>query len=92
MLHHLQTYFHDESALATHPAQTQLAGLAQVKVYKKTKCFRQKHRNLTNLHIYTNHHEGQKLQQCLAGNVNLRGIFLMFGGLISVAAIVAVVC
>jgi hypothetical protein len=30
-------------------------------------------------------------QQCLARDVNLRGIFLVFGGLISVAAIVAAV-
>jgi hypothetical protein len=36
MLHHWQTCFHDEFAAASHPAQAQLAGPAQVKVYKTT--------------------------------------------------------
>jgi hypothetical protein len=77
--------------LATHPAQAQLAGPAQVKVYKKTQCFKQKLRNLMNSHIYTNRHEGQMFQQYLASNVNLRGIFFVFGGLIRIATIIAAV-
>jgi hypothetical protein len=55
--------------------------------FTKTKCFRQMQRNLMNLHIYTNRHEGQMFQQYLASDVNLWGIFFMFGSLISIATI-----
>jgi hypothetical protein len=50
-----------------------------------------KYYNLMNLHMYRNGHEGQLLHQCLARDVNLRGIFLMFGGLIAITAILAAV-
>jgi hypothetical protein len=36
-----------------------------------------------------NGHEGQMFHQCLARDVNLRGIFLMFGGMVAIIAIVA---
>jgi hypothetical protein len=50
-----------------------------------------KHYNLTNLHIYIDRHEGQMFRQYSAGDINLRGILLIFGGFFSVVAATTVV-
>jgi hypothetical protein len=69
--------------------QAQLAGPAQVKVYK-TSCLDKilQPNEFTYVH---NGHEGQMYHQCLARDVNLRGIFLMFGGMITITAVVAAI-
>jgi hypothetical protein len=47
--------------------------------------------NLMNLQIYTNSHEGQMFRRYLACDVNLRGVFLMLGGMITITANVAAI-
>jgi hypothetical protein len=75
--------------VALHPARAQLAGPAQVEVYK-TNCLDKilQPNEFTYVH---DSHEGQVVHQCLARDVNLRGFFLMFGGMIAIAAVVATI-
>jgi hypothetical protein len=89
MLHHYQIHSQDEFVEASHPAQAQLPVPAQVKVYKTTCSDKILHPNeFTYVH---NGHEGQMYHQYLARDVNLRGIFLMFGGMIAITAVVAAI-
>jgi hypothetical protein len=38
-----------------------------------------------------NDHKGKMIHQCLAHDVNLRGIFLMFGGMVAITAVVVAI-
>jgi hypothetical protein len=67
----------------------QLPGPAQVKVYK-TACSDKM--LLPNEFTYVhNDHEGQMFHQCLARDVNLRGIFLMFRGMVAITTVVVAI-
>jgi hypothetical protein len=76
--------------VVSHPAQAQLPGPAQVKVYKTTCSDKMLQPNkFTYVH---NGHEGQMFYQRLARDVNLRGILFMtraFFGIITVVAAIA---
>jgi hypothetical protein len=75
--------------VASHPAQAQLAGLAQVKVYKTTCSDKILQPNkVTNVH---KGHEGQMFQQRSASDINLRGTLFMFRTFFSIATTAAAV-
>jgi hypothetical protein len=75
--------------VASHPAQAQLPGPAQVKVYKTACSDKMLQPNeFTYVH---NDHEGQMFHQCLARDVNLRGIFLMFRGMVAITTVVVAI-
>jgi hypothetical protein len=78
---------HDEFVVASHPAQAQLPGPAQVKVYK-TACS-DKMSQLNKFTYVHNGHEGQMFHQRLARNVNLRGILFMTRAFFSIVTAAA---
>jgi hypothetical protein len=89
MLRHGQSYYQIESALATHPAQAQLAGPVQVKVYK-TSCSDKvaQPKRFTYLHRSP---QRASFSAILASDINLRRIFFVLRTLLSVATTAAAV-
>jgi hypothetical protein len=75
--------------VASHPAQAQHAGPAQVKVYKTT-CSDKilQHNEFTYIQ---NGHEGKMFHQCLACDVNLRGTVFMIRAFFSITIVVAAI-